>query len=158
MSIARQEIEIAIRVREEAEDVSAVGIIGLCPDVDVLAMDSHCDQDGVVLLLVTTNAFKTAFVLNAVGFQCEASQIVLVGPLERMGMASMIGAHLANAGIGVQYSYLSRTERGERYLVVKTTENARAVRVLENCHTIMEAPVNASASVKSSLQQEQYVA
>jgi hypothetical protein len=158
MPIARQEIEIAVRVREEAEDVSAVGTIGLCPDVDVLAMDSHCDQDGVVLLLVTTNALKTTFVLSTVGFQCIASQVVLIGPLKGTGIASMIRTHLANAGIGVQYSYLSRTERGQRYLVVKTTEIVRTLRALENCGAIMETPANRSAGVKSDLRQEKYAA
>jgi hypothetical protein len=158
VSIARQEIEIAVRAGEEVKDVSAVGTLGLCPDVDVLAMCSYCDQDGAVLLLVTTNALKTAFVLNAIGFQCNTSRVVLVGPLERTGVVPMIGAHLANAGIGVLCSYVSRTERGKHYLVVKTTENARAVCVLENCDAIMETPANGLGGVKSDLRQEECAA
>jgi hypothetical protein len=42
--------------------------------------------------------------------------------------------------------------------VVKTTENARAVCVLENCDAIMETPANGLGGVKSDLRQEECAA
>jgi hypothetical protein len=88
MSIAHREVELTVRIGHEPTEISAVGIIAWQRDVEVLAMRSYCSQDGVVLLLVTTNPRKASRVLGAAGFQCKSNPIVMVGPLYRSGLAS----------------------------------------------------------------------
>jgi hypothetical protein len=131
MSIAHREVELTVRIGYEPTEMSAVGIIAWQPDVEVLAMRSYCSQDGVVLLLVTTNPRKASRVLEAAGFQCRSNPIVLVGPLCRSGLASLIWTELAVLGIDVLYSYTSRIEAGSQYLVFKTTDDERAMQALE---------------------------
>lgn len=131
MSIIRGEIELAVRIGHEPTEMSAVGIIAWHPDVEVLVMRSYCDQDGVVLLLVTTNPHKAAQVLEAAGFRCKSNPVLLVGPLHRSALAAQIGAELSGLGIEVLYSYASGNGASHHYLVFKTTEDERALQVLE---------------------------
>ena len=131
MSIAHREVELTVRIGSEPTEISAVGIIAWQPDVEVLAMRSYCSQEGVVLLLVTTNPRKASQVLEAAGFRCKSSPIVIVGPLYRSGLASLIWTELAVLGIDVLYSYASRIEAGSQYLVFKTTDDERAMQALE---------------------------
>jgi hypothetical protein len=130
MSIARREIEISVRVGHEPYKISATTVLARYPDIQVLTMRSYCNRDGVVLLLVTTNAVKTSYILKAAGFQCEASPVILIGPINRSGWAAPVGAELANAGIEVSYSYTSHKDRDRHYLVFKTSDDARAIQVL----------------------------
>jgi hypothetical protein len=139
MSIIRREIELAVRIGHEPTEMSAVGIIAWHPDVEVLVMRSYCDQDGVVLLLVTTNPHKAAQVLEAAGFRCKNNAVLLVGPLHRSALAAQIGAELSALGIEVLYSYASSSGAGHHYLVFKTTEDDRAFQMLETSGCIQGA-------------------
>jgi hypothetical protein len=131
MSIIRREIELAVRIGDEPTEMSAVGIIAWHTDVEVLAMRSYCDRNGVVLLLVTTNPRKASRVLEASGFHCQSNPVLLVGPLHRGAVAATIGTELAVLGIEVVYSYTCRIEGGHQYLVFKTSEDDRALQALE---------------------------
>ena len=130
MSIAHRETEISVVVGHEPEGASATSVIAWYSDIKVVTMRSYCNRDGVVLLLVTTNAAKTAQVLKDAGFQCQVNPVVLIGPINRSGWASPIGAELTNAGIEVLYSYTSHIDRDRHYLVFKTSNDESAVQVL----------------------------
>ena len=130
MSIARQETEIAVLVGHAPEGTSATAAIARCSDIEVFTMRSYCNSDGIVLLLVTTNADKTSHVLKVAGFQCQVSHVVLVGPLNRTGWSVPLGVELAEVGIEVLHSYTSHRERDRHYLVFKTSDNDRAIQVL----------------------------
>jgi hypothetical protein len=130
MTIARREIEISVRIGEEPHKASATTVLARHPDIEVFTMRSYCNRDGVVLLLVTTNAVKTSYVLKAAGYQCEAGPVVLIGPINRSGWAAPVGAELANAGIEVLYSYTSHKDRDRHYLVFKTDDDDGAIQVL----------------------------
>jgi len=131
MSILHREIELSVQLGDEPTEMSAVEIIAWQPDIEVLAMRSYCGPDGVVLLLVTTNASKASHVLEAAGFRCKSNPVILVGPLRRSGLAALIWTELAVLGIDVLYSYTSRIGAGPQYLVFKTSENERAMEALE---------------------------
>jgi hypothetical protein len=131
--------EIAVRVQDEELDIPALTAIAQCPDLEVLAMRSYCDRDGVVLLLVTNNPSKTTRLLETAGYQCRIKPVVLVGPLDRRGWAAPLEAELKASGIRVRYSYAHRTERGHHYLAFKTEEDDRAVRILEVSSTLRDA-------------------
>jgi len=130
MSIARRETEISVRSDDDQTEVSATEVIAWYPDIEVFAMRSYCTSDGVVLLLVTTNAVKTSNVLKAAGFQCRVNPVVLIGPLNRSGWAAPIGVELVNVGIEILYSYTSHRERDLHYLVFKTSDDDRVIQVL----------------------------
>ena len=130
MPIARRETEISARIGHEPPEVSATAVIAWYPDVEVFAMRSYSNRDGVVLLLVTTNAVKISRVLKAAGFQCEVNPVVLIGPLDRSGWAAPIGVELASAGIEVLSFYASHREPDRRYLVFKTSDDDHAIQVL----------------------------
>jgi hypothetical protein len=131
MSIIRREIELAVRLGHEPTEMSAVGIIAWHQDIEVLVMRSYCDQDGVVLLLVTTNPLKAFQVLEAAGFRCKNNPVLLVGPLHRSALTTLIGEELSALGIEVLYSYASSNGARHHYMVFKTTEDDRALQTLE---------------------------
>jgi hypothetical protein len=139
MFVVSKDEEIAVRVQDRELDVSALGAIALCPDLEVLAIRSYCDRDGVVLLLVTNNPTKTTRVLETVGYQCRTKPVVLVGPLDRRGWAASLEAELKASGIRVFYSYAHQTERGQHYLAFQTEEDDRAVRILQASSTLRGA-------------------
>jgi len=130
MSIVRRAIEISVRIGHETHKASATTVMARSPDIQVLTMRSYCNRDGVVLLLVTTNPVKTSYILKAAGFQCEASPVVLIGPINRSGWAAPVGIALTKAGIEVFYSYTSHKEPGRHYLVFKTSNDERAIQIL----------------------------
>jgi hypothetical protein len=130
MSIARQEIEIAVLVGHEPAGTSATAVIAKHSDIEVFTMRSYCNQAGIVLLLVTTNAVKTSHVLKVAGFHCQVEHVVLIGPLNRSGWTVPLGIELAEVGIKVLHSYTSHRERHRHYLVFKTSDNNRAIQVL----------------------------
>ncbi|HUJ11203.1 MAG TPA: hypothetical protein VL171_14370 [Verrucomicrobiae bacterium] len=131
--------EIAVRTWNEELDVTALMAIAQCPDLEVLAMRSYCDRDGVVLLLVTNNPFKTTRLLERIGYHCHRKPVLLVGPLARRGWTPSLRAELEGSGIHVVYSYAHRTERGQHYIALKTEEDERALRVLEVSSTLQGA-------------------
>lgn len=139
MPVIRREIELAVRIGHEPTEMSAIGIIAWQPDVEVLATRSYCDRDGVVLLLVTTNPRKASLVLESAGFRCTSNPVLLAGPLQRCAVATMVGAELAVLGIDVLYSYASHTEDGRKCLVFKTSEDERAMQVLEDSASLRDA-------------------
>jgi hypothetical protein len=135
MFVVSKNEEIAVRANEES-DVSALGALAYYPDLEVLAMRSYCDRDGVVLLLVTNDSPKTRRLLEKVGYQCRTRQVVLVGPLARRGWVAPLQTELEASGIRVRYSYAHRTEQGDHYLAFKTEDDDGALRVLEVSNTL----------------------
>jgi hypothetical protein len=135
MFVVTKNEEIAVRGNEES-DVSALMAIACYPDLEVFAMRSYCDCDGVVLLLVTNDSPRARQLLEKVGYQCRTRPVVLVGPLARRGWASPLETELEASGIRVRYSYAHRTEQGDHYLAFKTEDDDRALRVLEVSSTL----------------------
>ena len=130
MYLVSKNEEIAVRDNEEL-DVSALTAIAHCPDLEVFAMRSYCDREGVVLLLVTNNSRRTTRLLEQVGYRCHTRPVVLVGPLRRRGWTIPLQTELEISGIQVRHTYAHRTERGHHYLAFQTEDDERALRVLE---------------------------
>ena len=135
MFVVSKNEEIAVRDNEES-DISALMALAYHRDLEVLAMRSYCDRDGVVLLLVTNDSPRTRRVLEQVGYQCRTRPVVLVGPLARRGWATSLQTELESSGVHVRYSYAHRTEQGDHYLAFKTEDDDRALRVLEVSNTL----------------------
>jgi hypothetical protein len=137
MFLVSKNEEIAVQENEEL-DVPALMAIAQYPDLEVLALRSWCERDGVVLHLVTNNPVKTTRLLEQVGYRCRTRPVLLVGPLARRGCTVPLQTELEASGIQVRYSYAHRTKRGHHYLAFKTEEDDRALRVLEVSATLQE--------------------
>ena len=128
--------EIAVRAEHEDTDVTALMAIARCQDLNILAMRSYCDRDGVVLSLVTNDPRKTARLLERFGYRCGTSPVVLIGPLARRGWAMPLREELEASGVSVKYWYAHRAESGQHFIVIKTAEDKRALEILQANHTL----------------------
>jgi hypothetical protein len=145
----RREIEITVRIGNESTEMGALGVIAWHPDIEVLATRLYQDRDGVALLLVTTNPQKASHVLESAGFRCKSNPVVLVGPLSNFGLGALIGAELAVLGIEILYSYASRVGTDDQYLILKTTDDERAMQMLAVNSSICGATQSKSWSEQS---------
>ena len=96
----------------------------------VLASCSFWDNHGAVVLLVPEKPEETSQVLKAAGFTCQAHSVVVLGPESSAGLAPLVVPELLAAGINVLYSYAARSDDHAGYVVLGTTDNDRAVRLL----------------------------
>src|SRR5438128_2467642 len=107
MSNARKEVELAVRLGNEAGALGRVLALVAQHGVNVLAYCAYSERREGILLLVTDNPLVAKNALTDAGFECRANSIVLVGGTDQVGGAALIGARLGHAGIDILYSYAS---------------------------------------------------
>ena len=78
------------------------------------------------------DADRLQTVLQSAGFESRATPIVLALARDAVGLPVRLGSALVRAGIGILFSYASRTEDERLCMVFKTTDDQRAIRVLED--------------------------
>ena len=145
-SVTRQ-IEITVRMANEPAALGRLmAVAGTC-GVEILAAGSYWDRTGALMMLVTDDARRTTRALAAAGFECKSNPILLVEAPDEPGLAARLGATLSAAGIGVVFSYAFRSERNLSYVVFKTTDDERALQLLE-----VETLIHGWASAKRSPQ------
>jgi len=98
--------------------------------VETLASCLYHERDCAVMLLVTDDPLRTTAELRVAGFRVSVSDVVLVHAPYEPRLAMQLSRQLSAAAIGVLYSYVSWTEAHRAYLVFRTTDNDRAVRLL----------------------------
>jgi hypothetical protein len=81
--------------------------------------------------LVTEDPQKTGRSLAGAGFLYQTDSVLLLGPHNRPGVAAQTAARLEAADIGIVYSYVSWAERMGAFTVIKTTNDDRALQVLQ---------------------------
>ena len=111
---------------------------------DVLAACSYSDGGGTVVKLVTPDVHRPTRALCAAGFDCQSQEVVLVETPDRPGLAALLGRKLTAAGIGVLCSYSFRIGSHQSHTVFKTTDNERALYLLE-----VDALIHDLAAAKS---------
>ena len=131
MRFARKETEVVVHLNNEPTSVGEVMVAATAPHVDILASCFYWSRDGAVMRLVTEDPQKTAEALAAAGFSCATASVLLIGLQQQPGVAARIGIQLAAAGIAVRHSYVSWTEHNEAFAVLKTTDDDRALRLLQ---------------------------
>jgi len=114
------------------------------PNAEILASCFHWGPDGASVRLVTEDAEKTEQALTRAGFQYQTGSVLLIGLGEKPGVAAATVLLLAQAGIGLSYSYVSCTDDHEAIAVFKTTDDDQAARVLQ-----VEALVESVALAKT---------
>ncbi len=131
MPRARKEIELAIRLGAEPGALGRVLSTVADKGVNVLAYCCYSDRDETVVLLVTENALAAKEALEAAGFSCRANSVVIVGAADQVGGAATLGTQLGHAGIDILYSYASSSGSRQFYAVFKTSDDQRALSVLD---------------------------
>ena len=139
MPRAHKEIELAIRLGNEPGALGRVLSTVADENVNVLAYCSYTDRNDTVVLLVTDSALKAKDSLEAAGFSCRANSVVVVGATDQVGGAALIGARLGLAGIDILYSYASSSGSREFVAVFKTSNDRRAISVLDKSAAIQAA-------------------
>jgi hypothetical protein len=139
MPRARKEVELAIRLGNEPGALGKVLSTVAARDINVLAYCSYTDRDDSVVLLVTDDAFEAKRALAAAGFACRANSVVVVGATDQVGGAAFLGARLGFAGIDILYSYASSSGSSEFVAVFKTSNDQRAISVLDKSAAIQAA-------------------
>jgi hypothetical protein len=144
MSTVKRQVEITVHVSNDPASMGRLmATTGSC-GAEVLAACSYYSYDGAVVMLVTDDATRTVRALESAGFKCKADSILLVEIPDKPGIAALLGAKLAAAGIRILYSYSFRSENDQGYVVFKTTDDNRAFYLLE-----VESLVHELAAAKS---------
>ncbi|NQU11167.1 hypothetical protein HQ590_10280 [bacterium] len=99
--------------------------------VNVRAYCSYPARGEIVAMMVTDRPDQAQEALSQAGFQCQPSQVILVGAMERVGAVAEVGRRLDQAGIQILYSYASATAAPEFLGVFKTGNNEAAIRALQ---------------------------
>ena len=129
--LCRRQMEIVVHVNNKPASVAEVMVAASAPPVEILASCFYWEHDGTVVRLVTEDPQRTRRALASAGFLCQTDSILLLGPYNQPGVVTQAAARLAAVDIGVVYSYVSWSERTGTFAALKTTDDDRALRVLE---------------------------
>ena len=144
MSTVSKQVEIMVRVANGPAALGHLLAVTSSCGTEVLAACSYWDQTGAVVMLVAEDALRAVRALEAAGFKWKSNEIVLVETPDKPGLAASLGVKLTSAGIHVLYSYAFRSGRDQSYVVFKTTDDDRAMYLLE-----VEAMIHDLAAAKS---------
>lgn len=131
MHTVTKQVEITIHTPNEPALLGRLTAITDSCGAEVLASCSYWDHAGAVMMLVAADPRRMTRALEAKGFKCKSNSVLLVETAGTPGLAAALGTRLANAGVGVLYSYSFRSEHGQSYVVFKTADDSRAVHLLE---------------------------
>lgn len=133
MAKARKEVELAVRVGNKPVAAQQVLSILKARGLNILAYCTYTERDDLVILLITDNPLMAKDALQSAGFSCKANSVVVVGAPGELGSTASMGAHLGLAGVEILYSYTSRSGEDQSVAVFKTTDDERAIQILEFC-------------------------
>jgi hypothetical protein len=128
---ARTEVELAVRLGNRPGALGKVLSTVADAGTNILAYCCYSDRDEGVVLLVTENSLRAKDALEAAGFHCRANTVVVVGATDQVGGAALLGARLGFAGVHILYSYASSADAEHFCAVFKTSDDRRAIAVLD---------------------------
>jgi len=131
MWIATKQIEITVPAANGPAALGHLMAVVTSCGTEVLAACSYWGRDGAVVMLVTEKALRARHALEAAGFRCQSTPIVLVETPDKPGLAARLGRKLLSSGIDILYSYTFRSQRGQSYAVFRTSDDDRAIYTLE---------------------------
>ena len=127
---ARREVEIRVRI---PADKGGPDVLALLADHQLSTLTHSCcaDREGLLLLLTTSRPAEVQQVLAAAGYICQAHPVVVLGPTTyRPGAVARLLTELGQQGVNMRYSYVSAIAPDRCFLVVETTNDARALEVM----------------------------
>ncbi|HVM62774.1 MAG TPA: hypothetical protein VMV72_18080 [Verrucomicrobiae bacterium] len=128
---ATRQIQITVRASNQPALLSRLMASAVSCGAEVLVASSHWDGSGTVVRVVTQDAARTGRALTAAGFDCEVDFVVLVEAPDKPGTAARLVDRLTAAGIHVLLSYSFRSDNRRSYVVLKTSDDDRAIYLLE---------------------------
>ena len=127
---ASREVEIRVYIPTGKEEPD---VLALLADNQLTVLTRSCcaDRAGLLLLLTTSRPEEAQQVLKAAGYICETHPVILLGPAPyQPGVAARLLTELGNQGVNILYSYLSSSAPDRCFVVVETTNDERAVEVV----------------------------
>lgn len=98
--------------------------------VNLKALSAYSEKEKGIFLLVTSDNKKAEKSLKALGYKVKINKVVIVKSDDRIGAGAEIGALLGNAAIDIEYCYGTSAGTGKVLLVLKTSNNKKAVETL----------------------------
>ena len=98
--------------------------------VDLKAFVARADDKQGIFLILTSDNKKAEKCLKALGYEVTPSTVLTVVIEDRTGAGAEIGALLGNAVIDIAYCYGSSAGLGKALLVIKTSDNKKALETL----------------------------
>ena len=101
-----------------------------------IAVLAHCcvpAQPGTLALVVTDKPQLARAGLERAGVSCKTGPVLLVRTPPHPAIAAQLGLQLTASKIGVLYSYTSWFKTPQMHVVFKTTDDERALQVLQAC-------------------------
>ncbi|HUJ72615.1 MAG TPA: hypothetical protein VLZ30_10240 [Verrucomicrobiae bacterium] len=144
MNAATRQIEITVRSINQPASLGKLMAVTVSCGAEVLAACSYWDGSNAVMKLVTEDAPRTMRALQAAGFDCRSNSVVVVETPDKPGLAALLHAKLVAAGIHVFYHYSLHGERHQSHVVFKTSDDDRAIYLLE-----VDALIHNLAAAKS---------
>jgi hypothetical protein len=130
MMYVHREVELEVRIESEPSALGEVMAALAAEGIGILAYNAYTDWDGAVVLLVADDPPKAKRVLEAAGYRCNASSVVMVGTPARVGAVARFGVQLGRAGVQVLYSYASMSGGNRLSAIFKTADDERALQAL----------------------------
>jgi hypothetical protein len=144
MTNATRQTEITVQSITQPSALARLMAITVSCGAEVLAACSHWDKSAAVVKLVTEDPSRTMRALEAAGFPCQSRPVVLVEMPDKPGLPGLIAKKLVNAGICVLEFYSLHEERNRAHMVYKTSDDDRAVYLIE-----IDALIHDLAAAKS---------
>jgi hypothetical protein len=131
MTGATRQTEITVHRIDQPTTLARLMAITVSCGAEVLAACSHWDRSVAVVKLVTKDPWRTMRALQEAGFTCRSSPVVLVDMPDKPGLPTLIGDKLVHAGIRVLEFYSLHGERNRAHVVYKTSDDDRAIYLIE---------------------------
>ena len=131
MTGATRQLEITVRSVAEPTTLAKLMAITVSCGAEVLAASSYWESSSAVVELVTEDSSRTARALEAAGFACQSSPVVLVEMPDKPGLPTLIANKLTRSGIDVFQFYSLHGERNRAHVVYKTSDDERAIYLIE---------------------------
>ena len=125
------EKQLTVRERNQFGSVERVLEALAAGDVQIHSQSAYHDHNDTVILVIVEDCGPALRALQAAGFAATCTPIIAVQSGYALGVPARLGATLAHAGIGIQYSYATSVNPEELLTVFKTVDDERAIRVLE---------------------------
>jgi len=111
----------------------------------ILAWCFLSKHERTTVLLVTESAEQAAQLLQAIGFDGETKPVMALKQQHQSESASQFRTDLLAAGINILDAYACNSPHNGGWLVLSTTDDARAAELLETMDLLQEQPSGSPA-------------
>ena len=98
--------------------------------INVIAFHGYTMGKKVVLTFITDDNTKARQVLKKAGFDVDSRDVVLVECPNKPGVFEKVTGKMDFAGVDIDYAYATSTSKTKGSIVLNTTDNKKALKVL----------------------------